>query len=78
VSPFSTLAPFTIAADATLCITASNASHLAAGRAFQNQRMKFFAFGSNDALGISTNVVSLQGTLLPAPNGFWSKVSSCP
>jgi len=54
------------------------ADHLAAGRAFENKLMKFFAFGSNDALGIGTDVTSLQGSAFTGPNGFWQKVTSCP
>ncbi|THB74436.1 MAG: hypothetical protein D6B28_02105 [Gammaproteobacteria bacterium] len=55
------------------CVTATNTEHGDAGRASLQYNILYYAVGSNDYLGMGSDISSLQET----SQGIWSKVSSC-
>ncbi len=59
--------------DGLVCITATNADHLSAGRATEKYGVLYYAVGSNDYLGLGSATTSLE----QVSEGNWSKVSSC-
>ena len=61
--------------EAPSCFTDTNTNHEASGRAYLQYNVLYYANGSDDYLGMSSDTTSLEQQGQP---GNWVKVSSCP
>ncbi len=64
----------TVSGGSSSCVTASNADHVAAGRAELKYNVLVYANGSQNYLGMSSDTSSLEET----SDGTWTEVTTCP